>query len=104
MVKFTVVRAGRRRRRAVRDVVRHRHQAGTATTSDDCELASRRRCTCAIGGYFENDKVSLLLSANERGESVNGSTAPAPAPVLASCKHVPQGRRSPLFSSCCNAA
>jgi len=31
-----------------------------------------------LGGYFENDKVSLRLVANYRSEYVNSSTAPAP--------------------------
>ncbi|MCS0582714.1 TonB-dependent receptor [Massilia pinisoli] len=31
-----------------------------------------------VGGYFENDKVSLRLVANYRSEYVNSSTAPAP--------------------------
>ncbi|QJE02870.1 TonB-dependent receptor [Massilia forsythiae] len=32
-----------------------------------------------LGGYFENDKVSLRLVANYRSEYVNSSTAPAPS-------------------------
>jgi iron complex outermembrane receptor protein len=31
-----------------------------------------------LGGYYENDKVSLRLVANYRSEYVNSSTAPAP--------------------------
>jgi iron complex outermembrane receptor protein len=31
-----------------------------------------------LGGYFENDKVSLRLVANYRSEYVNSSTAPSP--------------------------
>jgi iron complex outermembrane receptor protein len=31
-----------------------------------------------LGGYYENDKVSLRLVANYRSEYVSGSTAPAP--------------------------
>jgi iron complex outermembrane receptor protein len=31
-----------------------------------------------LGGYFENDRLSMRLVANYRGEYVNSSTAPAP--------------------------